>query len=106
LALAAGQWLAGHPWFGVAGSYAAMLAAFWWAFHAWLPRRWAGIACALLLGAAGRMRDRFRPAPAAMAGIGLSMLALARPYEGLAFSVALLAPVSRCSAWALPSSPG
>jgi hypothetical protein len=131
LALAAGQWLAGHPWFGVVGSYAAMLAAFWWAFHAWLPGRWAGIACtlalvrypiyhywlnsywggavaaiggALLLGAAGRMRDRIRPAPAALGGIGLAMLALARPYEGLAFSVALLAPVSlvilkRCSDW-------
>jgi len=49
---------------------------------------------ALLLGAAGRMRGRFRPAPAALGGIGLSMLALARPYEGLAFSIALLAPVS------------
>ena len=121
LALAAGQRLAGHPWFGVAGSCAAMLAAFWWAFDAWLPKRWAAIACALalvrypiyhywlnsfwggavaatggalLLGAAGRMRDRFRPAPAALGGIGLSMLALARPYEGLAFSIALLAPVS------------
>ena len=121
LALAAGQRLAGHPWFGVAGSYAAMLAAFWWAFDAWLPKRWAAIACALalarypiyhywlnsflggavaatggalLLGAAGRMRDRFRPAPAALGGIGLAMLALSRPYEGLAFSIALLAPVS------------
>ena len=49
LALAAGQRLAGHPWFGVAGSYAAMLAAFWWAFDAWLPKRWAAIACALAL---------------------------------------------------------
>ncbi len=103
------------------GSYAAMLAAFSWAFHAWLPGRWAGIACALalvrypiyhywlnsfwggavaatggalFLGAVGRMRPRFRPAPAALGGIGLAMLALSRPYEGLAFSIALLAPVS------------
>ena len=121
LALAAGQCLAGHPWFGVLGSYVAMLAAFWWAFNAWLPGRWAGIACALalvrypiyhywlnsfwggavaatggalLLGAAGRMRDRFWPVPALVGGIGLAMLAMARPYEGLAFSIALLAPVS------------
>lgn len=121
LALALGQRLTGQPWFGVAASYAAMLALFWWAARAWLRPPWAAVACALavvrypiyhywlnsywggavaaaggalLLGGAGRMRDRIRAAPAAAAGLGLAVLALSRPYEGLVFAVALLGPVA------------
>jgi hypothetical protein len=119
LLLAAGLRLAGQPWFGVVACYAAMLAAFFWAFHGWLPRRWAAVACvlalvrfpvyhywlnsywggalaaaggALLLGAAGRMRRRLRAPAALAAGLGLVLLALSRPYEGLVLALALALP--------------
>lgn len=119
--LAAGQRLAGQPWFGVVASYAAMLAAFCWAFHGWLPRRWALVACviaivrfpvyhywlnsywggalaatggALLVGAVGRMRSGLNRRAAAVAGLGLAVLAVSRPFEGLVLAVALTPPAA------------
>src|SRR5579863_5203480 len=41
LAMALGQWLLGHPWFGVWLSCAVLVAALWWALAGWLPARWA-----------------------------------------------------------------
>jgi 4-amino-4-deoxy-L-arabinose transferase-like glycosyltransferase len=116
LLLAAGLRLAGHPWFGVAASYAFMLAAFWWAFRGWLPDRWAtvagvlalvrfpvyhywlnsywggtlaGVGGALLVGAAGRMRRRLNARAGLAAGAGLALLSLTRPFEGLVLAAAL-----------------
>lgn len=41
LFMALGQWLLGHPWFGVWISCGVLAAALWWALAAWLPARWA-----------------------------------------------------------------
>src|SRR5579863_10438262 len=41
LFMALGQWVMGHPWFGVWLSCAVLVAALWWALAGWLPARWA-----------------------------------------------------------------
>ncbi len=41
IALAAGQVVAGHPWYGVLASVALMCAAVSWALRAWVPSGWA-----------------------------------------------------------------
>jgi hypothetical protein len=119
LLMAAGLRLASDPWAGVLFSYAAMLAAFYWAFQGWLPGRWAAVAAvlgalrfppyhywansywggalaacggALLLGAAGRMRRRCDTRAGLAAGAGLAILSVSRPYEGLLLACALTLP--------------
>jgi hypothetical protein len=119
LLLAAGMRLAGQAWLGVVAGYVLMLGAFFWAFHGWLPRRWAVVAAALavvrfpvghywlnsywggalaaaagalLVGAAGRMRRRLSAPAAVAAGLGLAVLAMSRPYEGLVLALALVLP--------------
>ena len=119
LILAVGQ-LLGHPWIGIwfmAGFGCGVIC---WALQGWLPPRWAllggvlsilqfGVLCywtntyyctwlpasggALVLGAFPRLCKRPRVSHALLLALGVSVLALTRPYEGLIFCL----PV----AWAL-----
>ena len=117
LVLALGEIL-GHPWLGVWLSVAAMAAAICWMLQAWVPPGWAllggllsvtnlailsywansywggavsAAAGALVLGALPRIRTRQRTTDALVMGLGLFILALSRPYEGLALSLPVAA---------------
>jgi hypothetical protein len=111
LILAAGKVLFGHPWFGLLIVNALMCAAFTWMLQAWLPPRWAllggtiailrialfsywintysgggsiaALGAALLLGGLPRFIRHTRFRDALLMALGVSILALSRPYEGL-----------------------
>jgi hypothetical protein len=117
LAMAAGQRLLGHPWFGVWLSCGILMAALCWAMQAWLPGRcwllgaaialqlcffsywmnsyWGGAvaaaAGALVIGAYGRIARRGAPGFAWVLGAGAVVLMLTRPYEGLLLVTPVLA---------------
>lgn len=118
LFMALGQVGAGHPIAGVWMSVAVMIVAVAYAMYAWLPSRWAllgtalvtlrfgvgadwalsywggavaAAAGALVLGAVGWLTARPSARDGAVLGIGLVLLMLSRPYEGLAFSLPMLA---------------
>jgi hypothetical protein len=115
--LAVGE-LLGHPWLGSLLSVAGMIAAVVWALQAWLPAEWAllggtlvllrlgifgywidgywggavaAIGGALVVGALPRIIHFQRTRDAAILGLGESILANSRPFEGLIFSVPVLA---------------
>ena len=119
--LAIGEWL-GHPWMGVLLSAALGCALICWMLQAWLPPSWAllggviailqfgilsywtntyyctwivVIGGALVLGAWPRLRKHPRASSALLLALGVALLALTRPYEGLFFclpvAIALLA---------------
>lgn len=115
--LALGQRLLGHPWWGVALSVAAMCAAMvWclqgflspgWAFfggmvtalqfgatHYWATSYWGGAVAAiggcLAVGATGRLLAAPTLASGVVFGLGATLLAATRPYEGAVLGAILL----------------
>jgi hypothetical protein len=111
LVLAAGQVIAGHAWFGLLAVTALMCAAICWMLQAWLPPGWAllggiisvlriglfsywintyhgggsvsALGGALVLGAFPRLMKSVRLRDGLLLAIGISLLMLNRPYEGL-----------------------
>lgn len=116
LALAAGQVIGGHPWWGVWFSVALMCSALCWMLRGWLAPGWAllggllavvrfgvmsywinsywggavaAIGGALVLGAFPRVVHTLRPRDAALMGVGAVVLMNSRPYEGLVLCLPL-----------------
>ncbi len=114
MVLAAGKFLAGHPWYGVWASAGLMCAAFCWMLQGWLPPRWAllggflavlrialfsywidqywggalpALAGALVLGALPRIRRSFRARDFFWMALGIAILVNSRPYEGLLVAI-------------------
>ena len=122
LLLAAGQVALHSPWAGVLAGGACFLLALYWALRGWMPARWAlyGVLLAalrfavasywvnayhggfvpaaggaLVLGAYARLHRRASIAGGAALGLGLAILAVTRPFEGVAYA----APLSAMLAW-------
>jgi hypothetical protein len=118
LFLALGQVVAGHPFWGVCLSAGLMCAAITWMLQGWVPPLWAliggllatirlgtfsywansyfggsvaAIGGALALGALPRIKESPRARYAVLMGVGLAILANSRPYEGIFFSLPLIA---------------
>ena len=111
LVLAASKVIFGHPWVGLLIVSALMCAAICWMLQAWLPPSWAllggflavlrlgvfsywtntyhaagslaALGGALILGALPRLMRTSRHRYAVMIGIGIAILVLTRPYEGV-----------------------
>ncbi len=117
MVLALGQLVAGQPIFGVWLSMAAAAMCVYWMLAAWLERPWALVGAlaialhprivqgwgdtywggavalaggALLYGAFARLRERPRPVAITGLAIGLGLLAISRPFEGLVASIPVL----------------
>ncbi|MBI4873222.1 MAG: hypothetical protein HY822_01170 [Acidobacteria bacterium] len=116
LFLAFGQALFGEPWVGVLLSTAALCGALTWMLLGWFPASWAlaggllailrigltsywvnsfwggsiaALGGALALGACARLARARRVSHALLLAAGLVLMALTRPFEGLAFSLPL-----------------
>ena len=114
--LAAGRLLTGQPFGGVMLSVAVMCGAICWMLQGWMPGEWAllggllavmrfgifgywadgfmggapaAIGGALALGAVPRIKRDFRARDAVILGLGFSILANSRPYEGFVLSAVI-----------------
>ena len=114
LVLAAGEKLAGNPWYGVCFTAALMCSALCWMLQGWLPPGWAllggflavlrlalfsywvngyyggavaAIGGALVLGALPRILRRARVGDGLLMALGIALLANTRPYEGMLLCV-------------------
>lgn len=115
LALGAGKLLFGTPWFGILCCSALMCAALCWMLQAWLPPGWAllggflavlrlglfsywtdtftgagsiaALGGALVLGALPRLTRTVRLRYGLLMAVGIVLLLLSRPYEGLLLCV-------------------
>ena len=112
--LATGRFLTGQPFVGVMLSVAVMCGAICWMLQGWMPGEWAllggllavmrfavfgywagsymggapaAIGGALALGALPRIKRDFRARDAVILGLGFSVLANSRPYEGFVLSL-------------------
>jgi hypothetical protein len=111
MALAAGKVLFGHPWYGLLAASALMCAAICWMLQAWLPPAWAllggmlavlrlgvfsywintytgggliaALGGALVLGALPRFMKAARLRNSLLMAVGIILLAITRPYEGI-----------------------
>lgn len=115
--LALGQVLLHHPFWGVWLSSGLMCAVICWALQGWLPAGWAllgallavvrlgtfsywadsywggtvtALGGALVLGALPRIKKHARVRDSLFLGVGMTILAYTRPYEGLFFCVPVL----------------
>jgi hypothetical protein len=115
LALAFGIVFAGHAWWGVWLATGLLCGAICWALQGWLPPRWAlfgaivaalrfgllsywmnsywggsvpALGGALALGALPRLRQG-RPRIAVVFALGLAIIVVARPYEGIVTALAI-----------------
>ncbi len=126
LFLAFGQVVFGHPFWGVWLSSGLMCAAICWALQGWMPPSWAllggflavirlgtfsywansywggtvsALAGALVLGAFPRIKKHQRARDGFLLGLGMALVAITRPYEGIFFclpiGIALLVWVVR-----------
>ena len=125
LFLAFGQVVFGHPFWGVWLSTGLMCAAICWMLQGWMAPHWAllggllavirlgtfsywmnsywggsvaALGGALVLGALPRIKRYQRVRDSVLMGIGFAILANSRPYEGLFFSVPVIAALLM---WAL-----
>jgi hypothetical protein len=112
LFLAFGQVVLGNPFWGVLLSSGLMCAAICWALQGWMPPGWAllgaflavirlgtfsywansywggtvsALGGALVLGALPRIKNHQRPRDGFFLGLGMAILAITRPYEGIFF---------------------
>jgi len=111
LLLAAGKVLFGNPWFALLIASALMCAALCWALQAWLPPGWAlfggllavmrlglfscwtntyhaagslaALGGALVIGSAPRLMKTARLRYGLLMGVGIAILMLTRPFEGM-----------------------
>jgi hypothetical protein len=120
LLLAFGQVIMGHPFWGGWLSSGLMCAAICWALQGWMPPGWAflggllvllriasfsywadsywggtatAIGGALVIGALPRIKRHLRIRDSALLAMGMGLLAITRPYEGLFFCVPVIVAI-------------
>jgi hypothetical protein len=130
LVMAAGKVFFGHPWFGILLSGALFCSALCWMLQAWLPPGWAmlgsmlavirlglfsywidtysgggliaALGGALVLGGLPRYMRSTRGRDGVLLAIGIALLMLSRPYEGMLLCIPLAVVLVR---WFLRRTP-